>query len=145
MVYFLRIRFWHLPPTSGGEEVNTTVIRQHSDKAKALELAKIEAETKLKLKIEEGVQEETQQKEFYGIIDRAMNTVEKFQGYLYSFAVKMIQDEKMIFNGEPISSAGSRILFHHAKTAEENQEEHYYFFEGDYKDSRQVHCRIGAR
>ncbi len=74
-----------------------------------------------------------------------MNTVEKFQGYLYSFAVKMIQDEKMIFNGEPISSAGSRILFHHAKTAEENQEEHYYFFEGDYKDSRQVHCRIGAR
>ena len=127
--------FWGLLGVAaiwGGTRIITTAIQQHSDKAKALELAKIEAESKLKLKIEEGVQEEAQRKELVGVIGRAMNTAEKSQGYLYSLAAKMKPDEKMVYNGEPISAADARTLFHHAKTAEENHEEHYYFLDGDY-------------
>lgn len=127
--------FWGLLGVAaiwGGTRIITAAIRQHSDKAKALELAKIEAETKLKLKIEEGVQEEAQRKELFGIIGRAMSTAEKSQDYMYSLAAKMTPDEKMVYNGESISAADARTLFQHAKTAEENQEEHYYLLDGDY-------------
>lgn len=127
--------FWGLLGVAailGCTHIITTVIRQRSDKAKALELAKIEAESKLKLKIEEGVQEEARRKELFGIIDRAMDTAEKSQDYLYALAAKMAPDEKMIFNGETLSAADARTLFHHTKAAEENQEEHYYLLDGDY-------------
>lgn len=117
---------------AGGAYIIATAVKSGLDMAKGLKLAKIEAENKLKLKIEEGVQEDARRKELFGIMDRALNTAEKSQGYLYSLASKMAPEENMVFNGVSISATNARTLFHHITPAEDSQEEYYYILDGEY-------------
>lgn len=116
----------------GGAYVVATAVRYGFDMAKGLKLAKIEAENKLKLKIEEGVQEGARREELLRITDRALNTAEKSQDYLYALAAKMKPEEKMHFNGVPISATEAKALFHDTKPAEDSQEKHYYLLDGEY-------------
>lgn len=127
--------FWGLlgvAAIAGSAYIISTAIKYGIDMAKGIKLAKIETENKLKLKIEEGVQEEARRKELLGIVDRALTTAEKSQDYLYALAAKMSPEETMVFNGTSISAAQAKNLFQHTKPQEDNENAHYYLLDDKY-------------